>query len=193
MPNWCQNRLELIGSKEKIQKIYQIIIKNSNESLNLLKFIPLPKVAPDGFNRIDTSLQPINDENVPNWYKTNWYSYNVHFFGTKWINDIDLTSSLKAPEQLNGNLYSLVLNFETAWSPLNQNFIQNFCQKFQVELQLTFYEVGAGFFGAAIYKNGFYNELFEDLEFDYDDINVEFEDWIEEELNLALHYLSSYI
>lgn len=193
MPNWCQNRLELTGSKKQIQKIYQIIIKNSNKSLNLLKFLPLPDVAPKGFEEADKSLQIISDESVPDWYKTNWYKYNIYFFGTKWINDIDLTSNLKAPEQLNDDLYSLVLHFETAWSPLNQNFIQKFCEKFHVNLQLTFYEVGVGFFGAAIYKNGFYNELFEDIEFnEIDNVGIEFEDWIEGELDWAINYLFSF-
>lgn len=92
MSKWCENRLEIIGSKKQLEKIINIIKKDNKKDfkmLNLSSFIPIPKRAPKGYNVIDKYAQKL-DDSYPKWYRQNWYNYNVDFYGTKWIEEISL-------------------------------------------------------------------------------------------------------
>lgn len=188
MPNWCENKLEIIGSKKQLEKIINIIKKDNKknlELLNLSSFIPIPKIAPKGYNVIDKYAQKL-DDSYPKWYRQNWYNYNVDYYGTKWIEDINLflvgDIDVYSKEK---NIYHIHLAFETAWSPLNEKFLIKFSKKFNVYLILGYVEPGVGYIGGSIVSKNNYYDFNKDIDFKFNDDKDNWEkflDWASDEL-----------
>lgn len=87
MPNWCSNKIVILGDDEKIADILKKI--ESSEEFKVFETLI-------GYHPIMT--------------KDNWYEANVEWFGTKWDVDKDELDVDSSEDQL-------TINPQTAWSP----------------------------------------------------------------------------
>ena len=152
MPNWIYNTLELVGPKEKINEFYancQRQWENQTDRQNKAidwfdGFLELPQEMP---NDPELDLKPVSpdfvndDSKQPAWYnfENNWYEYNLKHLGIKWsVNS--LTQEPIGPLAINDQQSEFVLDFQTPWSPLNQNALQTLAAKYNVRLVLSSYD-----------------------------------------------------
>ena len=143
MPNWCNNHIEIIGPKHKVDALIEGAKKG--EFLNTL--YPMPKELMDTESSSDTekmSKQPVVDGH------NNWYDWRVDKWSTKW--DVDLYDSERLDEQ--EELFGkddgdkrVAFGFDSAWSPpigACEHYLQN---NNDMSIRLTYYEPGMGFMG----------------------------------------------
>lgn len=140
MPNWCNNSIDISGSKENMKPIFDLFKRNENsETLLMSSLIP----HDDEYKRIEDSGQfLLNPQTV--------------FYGTKWDFSYDNAHVMNLEEEL------IQLNPSTAWSP-PKAFCQKLSEKFNVRVTIQYEEGGAGFAGLETYHNG---ELIEEEYYD---------------------------
>ena len=142
MPNWCNNHIEIIGPKHKVDALIEGAKKG--EFLNTL--YPMPKELVDTENSNDTekmSKQPVVDGH------NNWYDWRVDKWSTKW--DVDVyDGSIQEQEELFGKDdgdKKVAFGFDSAWSPpigACETYLQN---NNDMSIRLTYYEPGMDFMG----------------------------------------------
>jgi len=116
MPNWCYNRLTIDTTTEggkKLAKAFEP--KYEDEDSKFLHAKPFQDLLPCPKELLETqatfSKEPTNQQirNKEKYGHTDWYSWNVANWGTKWdarVEDFDDSD----PNQI-------YVYFETAWSP----------------------------------------------------------------------------
>jgi hypothetical protein len=115
MPNWCFNRLTVDTTSEGgklLAKAFKPKHKREDGSLDASPFqdlLPCPKELLE--TQATFSKEPTNQQirNKEKYGHTDWYSWNVANWGTKWdarVEDFDDSD----PNQI-------YVYFETAWSP----------------------------------------------------------------------------
>ena len=143
MPNWCENRLDIFGSRENLQKFMMDVnaqeLKGNNmegEVLSFAKIRPQPKKLKD------------------------WYNWNIKNWGTKWdasstacadwSNEPDKEMPLDdSPDKEKSILY----DFLTAWGP-PVSWIKYVAKKYpKLKFKLEYYEGGCDFFGKYYVNN----------------------------------------
>ena len=152
MPNWCENKMMVIGSLENLSKIYQdlndLSLKDSKGFLE--KYLPTPAELLNRdalFGEAEDS-----DEMKKKYGSADWYWWRVDNWGTKW--DLHDVYGIN----LNGNLedgkYQLCCNFETAWAPPEEG-IRKISEVFKdTYFYIEFNEPGMGFAGYYSCMNG---------------------------------------
>ena len=92
MPNWCYNRVTIMGNEKDLQEIKELVEDKENDTdFSFEKIKPLPKDLEDG----------------------EWYNWCINNWGTKW----DATDAYLENERLDGKWSELEYTFDTAWSP----------------------------------------------------------------------------
>ena len=142
MPNWCNNHIEIIGPKHKVDAL----IKGAKEGEFLNTLYPMPKQLEDTESSNDTekmSKQPVVDGH------NNWYDWRVAKWSTKW--DVDVyDGSIQEQEELFGKDdgdKKVAFGFDSAWSPpigACETYLEN---NNDMSIKLTYYEPGMDFMG----------------------------------------------
>ena len=92
MPNWCNNNIEIIGPKKKVDALIEGAKKG--EFINTL--YPMPKALEDTQSTSDEEVmkkQPWVDGH------NNWYDWRTSNWGTKWDCDV-YDGSIQEQEEL---------------------------------------------------------------------------------------------
>lgn len=154
MPNDCQNKLIIKGTKEQLQQFLDtyISIRKNEQYLDFDKIIPEPQtpeecdpqyvIAPDEDRHLS-----FDDDRI--WF--DWYGWHTHYWGTKWNsyeNEISLTDT------------ELVIYFETAWDPCIPITMKLINLHPELEFRHSYYEYGCQF-GGIITKQGL-TEIFKE-------------------------------
>ena len=108
MPNYCQNRLRVIGNKEVIAQFKNKAIgPEKGRDLSLNNFVPMPKELENTPMPQDTK-KAISKKLIKKFGVDNWYDWCLKNWGTKWDIDADLVSE-------DDDMLEYI--FDSAWSP----------------------------------------------------------------------------
>ena len=142
MPNWCNNNIEIIGPKKKVDALIEGAKKG--EFINTL--YPMPKELEDTQSTSDQEVmkkQPVVDGH------NNWYDWRVANWSTKW--DVDVyDGSIQEQEELFGKDdgdKKVAFGFDSAWSPPIGACEQYLIDNNDMSIRLTYYEPGCDFMG----------------------------------------------
>lgn len=133
MPNWCNNYIQISGTKENMEKIYHLF-KNEG-SKRYRDILVMNHLIPHDseYKRIEKSgdflLNP-----------------QTTFYGTKW--DFTLTQA----NVINVTEEYVSLGPSTAWSPPSE-FCEKLAKKYDVNVEINFEEGGVGFVGREVYNS----------------------------------------
>ena len=111
MPNWCNNQMDISGTKEMMDEVESAL----KEGELLGKLLPVPPelnitAGSLGHNTPEQlELEEKEKANREKYGYANWYDFCVNEWGTKW--DISLSSY----ERLSDT--EITLSFDTAWAP----------------------------------------------------------------------------
>jgi len=111
MPNWCNNQMDISGTKEMMDEVESAL----KEGELLGKLLPVPPelnitAGSLGHNTPEQlELEEKEKANREKYGYANWYDYCVNEWGTKW--DISLVSYERLSET------EITLSFDTAWAP----------------------------------------------------------------------------
>ena len=165
MPNWCANSMYIKGFNEKnINKIKELkeYIEKEEYPQVFSFFIPCPQELTDtikGYVGVDKDAEHKKQlaSNKDLFGYETWYDFNIANWGTKWdTSEVTIEDSSKD---------SLLLTFDTAWSPPEAFY--NFLHDSGFYVEATFIECGCDFIG--YYKAGeCESEAFNDGSIDYD-------------------------
>lgn len=153
MPNWCSNTLT-ISHKDKM--MMKRVVRGYNRNGLLREFIPIPKELTDTVSgnvgskesyeqRLLEERQKLNREFFG---YTDWYSFCVGEWGTKWdIGHGDGYDKLTLKDIKNN---TIKIGFDSAWSPPIEAYAK-LC-KMGFEISAMYYESGCCFCG--IWEDG---------------------------------------
>jgi len=153
MPNWCENKMIVIGSLENVSKIYQDLndLELKDTAGFLDKYIPTPIELinkPASFSSNDTEDAK---EMIEKYGSADWYWWRVNNWGTKWdLNEVHNVNM----NAINGDRYQLCCSFETAWAPPEEG-LRKLSEIFKnTYFFIEFSEPGMGFEGYYSCVNG---------------------------------------
>ena len=118
MPNWCNNTIEIEGSKEQINAFVSFLEENGGK--NWFSFFrPCPQELTDtvsGFVGEDKQAahEAQQKSNIEKYGHSDWYSWCVDNWGTKWNCDAQDWVKVENP---NDDQASVTFWFDSAWSP----------------------------------------------------------------------------
>lgn len=138
MPNWCGNTLTLThADPEMIARAKEAFA----EGRFLSEFIPVPQALSDTTspNRDATSAEELKQQ----YGYTDWYSFCVNEWGTKW--DIGDGQGIQTFDD-----HELIVYFDSAWSPPVAAYEKLMDLGFGV--YATYYEPGCAF--AGVFEDG---------------------------------------
>jgi len=125
MPNWCSNNLTITGQTDRLK---QFLSENITEE------------------GIETRLNFNFVAPLPEDQQENWYNWQCHNWGTKWIGDVYFV------EHAQGD--ALTINFSTAWSP-PEPWLEKASIKYpDLHFHLLYQEEGMDFGGYFTAQNG---------------------------------------
>ena len=129
MPNWCYNSVSVSHSDPVMIDRF---VKATEEDSLLNEFVPMPEEL-----RNTTSPSPTNAALVEKYGASDWYSWSIDNWGTKW----DISDSYADKTDANNASAS----FNTAWAPPLQFYYHLIDLGFKVDA--TYTEEGMGFAG----------------------------------------------
>lgn len=114
MPNWCENKIVITGSKSNIDNMFAQLSKmdsEDNESGFFQHYYPVPPelMLQEAPNR-DAEKK---EELIAKYGASDWYEWRINNWSTKW--DIAHLNSIEVIED--GELSVLTFNCDTAWAP----------------------------------------------------------------------------
>ena len=118
MPNWCSNTIEIEGTKEQINSFVSFLEENGGK--NWFSFFrPCPQELTDtvsGFVGEDKQAahEAQQKSNIEKYGHSDWYSWCVDNWGTKWNCDAQDWVKVENP---NDDQASVTFWFDSAWSP----------------------------------------------------------------------------
>ena len=118
MPNWCNNTIEIEGTKEQINAFVSFLDEQSGK--NWFNFFrPCPQELVDtvsGFVGEDkqSAHETQQKMNIEKHGHADWYSWSVDKWGTKWNCDAQDWMKIENP---NEDQASVTFWFDSAWSP----------------------------------------------------------------------------
>lgn len=130
MPNWCYNSVSI--SHEDPAMIAKLVA-GGNEGKLFDTFITMPDEL-----RNTTSPSPTNDELVEKYGASDWYSWALNNWGTKWDVEFEDAEIEEGGKSMSGY-------FQTAWSPPIEFYDRLVDLGFSVDA--TYTEEGMGFAG----------------------------------------------
>lgn len=143
MPNWCDNEIIITGPASDLEKILDMAKSSENNLFDLIKQTPADLLENQAAHDKGDFEQALMGNK--NHAYGDWYSWRIANWGTKW-NPEDITAFQR------GN--SVVLGFNTAWSPAIAVFEELGAQYPEVSIIINYYEEGMGFIGQALVENG---------------------------------------
>ena len=203
MPNWCENRLRVIGSSVDLMDFMHEFRKTDR----LCEFMPMPEIlvgttspsvdypnpCDSWFEFLATGLwtQEVFDtavsERRARYEKNNkafietgytdWYSWCNDNWGTKW-GDCETTFDEPVPFEFGLNDSSVLLVefwFQTAWSPFGNSFMERISERFPSLVFVDCYEeTGMCFRGARLFHAGLcFFDQSEDITYSSEDLDIE--------------------
>ena len=169
MPNWCNNTIEIIGAKEKINQFVSFLEENNGKDW-FNHFLPCPQEL---LSVGDVSLTEPGDQILKEKYgHSDWYSWCIENWGCKW--NCDAQDWMKV-ENTNADEASVTFWFDSPWGPPIQLY-ESIEANSELTVIASYHEEGMAFVGK--YSEGF-DEIYEysDLE-SLDDIPEELvEEW----------------
>lgn len=142
MPNWCNNKLTIVGDSNELEQVKSLLFKENGEfSFNCA--VP----QPDNLSRDAVSfseMEKLQKKGIPHWY--NWNNLN---WGTKW--DANNVYNTEITDE------HIEIFFDTAWSPPEQWFY-GLCDKIEstnLHIEMLYEEWGQWFAGAYVREKGF--------------------------------------
>ena len=142
MPNWCNNNIEIIGPKKKVDAL----IKGAKAGEFVNTLYPMPTALEDTQSTSDDEVmkkQPWVDGH------NNWYDWRVANWSTKW--DVDIyDGSIQEQEELFGKDDGdkrVTFGFDSAWAPPIGACEQYLKNNNDMSIKLTYYEPGMDFMG----------------------------------------------
>jgi hypothetical protein len=145
MPNWCNNQMDISGTKEMMDEVESAL----KEGELFAKLLPIPAelnitAGSLGHNTPEQlELEEKEKANREKYGYANWYDYCVNEWGTKW--DISLSSY----ERLSDT--EITLSFDTAWAPPIVAYEK--LVDLGYEIRAYYYEPGMAFCGR--FEDGF--------------------------------------
>jgi hypothetical protein len=148
MPNDCQNKLIIKGTKEQLQQFLDTYISTRDSYLldgDIEQYLDFNKIIPEPSSPEECDpecvIAPNEDrhlvfEDDRIWF--DWYTWHIRYWGTKWNsyeNKIFLTND------------KLVIYFETAWDPCIPVTLKLFELHPELEFRHSYYEFGHQFGG----------------------------------------------
>lgn len=127
MPNWCNNRLEISGDPEEIQRLQDMVERDASPGgleyacFDFNQIIPMPDILArtacrlcDDYEVYDESgvVRPATDAEIAEIRATgykDWYFWSIEKWGTKW--------NAKKPTVDRPDPGRIIYTFSTAWSP----------------------------------------------------------------------------
>ena len=155
MPNWCSNKLFVKNLKTEDQ---DLLLRLFDQNTFCESILPQPDWAntPNEKGKL-----PLPDEEHPELgrrfpdgtHDDRWYSWRNENWGTKW-GECDVFGA----EVGNGGWFSVA--YLTAWSPLNENFLKAFSQRFPgARISTQYQEPGCDYFGVTVAQDGIVNDI----------------------------------
>ena len=164
MSNWCDNYIEISGTKENMKPLYDFFTEHSEkETLVMNTLIP----HDDEYKKIEES-------------KNFLLNPQVTFYGTKWDFGANEANVILASEDC------ITIAPQTAWSPPVE-FCKRLRNRYGVEVAISFEEPGVGFIGKHVYYPDGDEDIIEydDIMFGYYELN---KDRFWEELEYNMEY-----
>lgn len=104
MLNWCYNELHVTGTENDVVNFFQASAMEEEQIEDITYITELSQIP---FFMMGTVPRPEEQ-------KENWYDWNTSNWGTKW--DME-TASIEYYDQHRETVWTIVVSFETAWSP----------------------------------------------------------------------------
>lgn len=105
MPNWCSNRFEVQGPKERID-IFEKYLNETNGKDWFDYFAACPEELKD---TTASFTEEVNEELVKKYGASDWYTWNVNNYGCKW--NCDAQDWQRPDEQ------TISFWFDSPWGP----------------------------------------------------------------------------
>lgn len=133
MPNWCNNYIQISGTKENMEKIYHLF--KNEDSKRYREILVMNYLIPH-----DTEYKQIE--------KSGNFLLNpqTKFYGTKWDFRLNEANVIVVEEDY------VSLGPSTAWSPPSE-FCERLARKYDVNVEITYEEGGVGFVGREVYNS----------------------------------------
>lgn len=138
MPNWCHNRVDILGDVDEIKR-FKEFVDSVKEPFSFQSIVPIPEelykvqspvsirtqdeidefIKEHSVDYLETVSLPITSEMYNKYLKkygySNWYDFANEKWGTKWD-----AQEVVLDEYFN----SLHYTFDTAWGPPNQIYLK---------------------------------------------------------------------
>ena len=131
MPNYCNNRLTIRGSKEDLLKFKEDVKVDDNIPLSFEKTVPIGEID-------------------------DWYNQRCHEWGTKW--DVNTGDTYFFDNSDDDNDRYISYTFDTAWAPPCPWLEKTGKMYPQLSFELTFEEGGCCIYGIAEVVGGEYSD-----------------------------------
>lgn len=190
MPNWCNNRLKIVGTKEDLLAFVNDGMRIASTTQTSFDALPSDKYKEvsdlkeiDCFDKIPfpylSAWLPMPTEMFTD-DKANWWGWALGNWGCKWDSEILYYTYDESFEGENN--FSIVLNYESAWSP-NNEWVRNVGEKYpNLYFELDAYEPGCQIEFGCVCEDGNYFECepnqdwIDDWKWDDDEEEVETDD-----------------
>jgi hypothetical protein len=151
MPNWCENKIIITGSKSNIDNMKTQLDKMDGGGYEVGFFqhyypTPAELMLQESPNRDDKKTEEL----IAKYGASDWYQWRVANWSTKWdIGHINSIETIETDEQS-----VLVFNCDTAWAPPD-NALRKLSEMFRdTYFYCQFVEQGMGFQGYSSFMNG---------------------------------------
>lgn len=173
MPNWCQNRVHVEGTPERIQELLEFVScenpikttawfelsyfeKSVGYDNDYHKFVeerhnakPLPfslnSIVPQPENIFTGNLGKEEREQCLREGRPNWYDWNIQNWGTKWDVSAEISEIYEG---------EIEISFDSAWSPPIV-VIKRLAELFpDLCITHTYAEIGCMYAGMIVYEGG---------------------------------------
>ena len=142
MPNWCNNNITIRAPKKKLDKI----VKAAKKGELLNPFLPMPKEL-DG-----TTADGSKDKAmIKKTGYSDWYSWRVDNWGTKWDIDVYEHSISRVDDE------TVQFGFDSAWAPPIDAYKAVQDKHEDISITAYYYEPGMDFAGE--YADGVISEV----------------------------------
>lgn len=152
MPNWCSNKLTIKADSDVLDEIEKVLTPPKEPD----QIVDAPHIWFSGLLPVPDDLPEklplkLGGRTFPGQDVEGWYSWRCEHWGTKWEPSYSMVGDCDED--------SLVILFDTAWSPPTP-FFQALADKFPTaDITLLFYEGGCDFSGVCHWHNGVFTDV----------------------------------